>query len=147
VSGLAILQYVSSRPPYLEELVKASLTEGHGLVRTTLNDWAVGANRFDQPGEAFFLALLDDEIVGICELNIDPYSDDMKLGRIRHLYVFPAHRRQRIGLRLVQACLAVAGDGFERGRLRTSDPVAARFYESIGFEVSDEEYATHSMML
>jgi GNAT superfamily N-acetyltransferase len=145
VSGLQILQYVSDRPPDLEELPTASLQEGNSLVHTTLDDWEDGANRFDQPGEAFLLAMLDDAIVGICGLNIDPYSDDPKLSRIRHLYVLPDHRRQHVGRRLVEACLARAEDVFDRVRLRTFDSVAAQFYESIGFEEYDEEHATHSI--
>lgn len=145
MSGLDVLQYVSDRPPDLHELLTASLAEGHGLVQTALNDWTTGTNRFDQSGEAFFLAMLDDAIVGICGLNIDPYSNDPKLGRIRHLYVLPAHRRRHFGLRLLEACLARAEDVFDRVRLRTFELVAARFYESIGFEVSEEQYATHSI--
>lgn len=144
---VSIRRHTEDSPPDLGALLEPSLEEGFGLVHRTLSDWAAGANRFDRAGEALFLAECDSAMVGMCGLNIDPFTDEPGLGRIRHLYVLPAYRRLQVGRRLVAACI-VAGRGvFDRLRLRTFDAGAARFYESIGFFRVEEEFATHTLSL
>lgn len=145
MEGSRILRYSGVRPPGLDELLEASLAERHGLVQRTLEDWELGVNRFDRPGEAFFLATVDVATVGMCGLNVDPYLDEPNVGRLRHLYVLPIFRRRRIGRRLVKACMVEAAGVFDRVRLRTFDPDAVYFYESFGFATTDEESATHTL--
>lgn len=147
MEGIRIARYSDIHPPELGGLLDASLAERHGLVRRTLEDWTDGINQFDQPGEAFFLASLDMTTVGMCGLNVDPFIDDPKVGRVRHLYVLPEFRRQNIGRRLVEACLAEAEGVFERVRLRTFDPAAVHFYEAFGFTATNEDAATHTLNL
>lgn len=142
-----IVRYSGHHPADLVELLEASLAERHSLVKRAIDDWMDGVNRFDRPGEALFVATTQAGTVGMCGLNIDPYEDDSSLGRIRHLYVLPEFRRQRIGQRLVDRCLLEAEGVFQRVRVRTFDPVAASFYEAIGFEVVEAEYATHAIDL
>jgi N-acetylglutamate synthase-like GNAT family acetyltransferase len=81
----------------------------------------------------------------MCGLNVDPYVDDSTVGRLRHLYVHPDHRRRGVAAALVDRCLVDAGETFARVRLRTSSPVADAFYRSIGFEAIDDEDATHAV--
>ena len=93
-----------------------------------------GANRFDQPGEAFFAAEIDGHVVGVCGLNVDGYTTEPRTGRVRHLYVLLDHRRRRIGTRLVHEVIAAARGNFNRLRLRTENPHAAAFYAHLAFE-------------
>jgi len=72
-------------------------------------------------------------IVGVCGLNRDPYVDDPSIGRVRHLYVSPSHRRQGIGRALVRTVMDAASDRFRMLRLRTT-PVAGSFYGALGFQ-------------
>lgn len=145
MEGLRVFQFSGVEQPELDGLLEASLAERHDLVRRTLEDWEQGVNRFDGPGEVFFLATFDGATVGMCGLNVDPFVDDPKVGRIRHLYVLPEFRREHIGRRLVEACLAEADGVFERIRLRTFDASAISFYEALGFATTDEETATHTI--
>lgn len=147
MSGVSIRRHSEDSPPDLGVLVEASLEEGFGMVRRTLADWSEGANRFDRPGEAFFVAEYGRATVGLCGLNVDPFTTEPDVGRIRHLYVLPDYRRLQVGRRLVSACIAAGRGVFRRLRLRATDAGAARFYESIGFVRSAEESASHSMSL
>lgn len=147
VGKWSIVAYAGSEPPDLTALLSPSLDERHGLVLRTLDEWADGTNRFDEPGEVFYVASIAENTVGICGLNIDPFIDEPKVGRIRHLYVHPDFRRREIGRSLVNACLSDAGRSFDRVRLRTFEPVAAGFFESIGFLRTREPAATHSLEL
>jgi GNAT superfamily N-acetyltransferase len=133
-----------SSPGPLDELVAESERAGLRLVRRLESDWHSGANRFDQPGEALFGALVSGRLVGVCGLNIDPHSAAPRVGRVRHLYVLAAERRQGLGTRLVQEVVATARGSFDRLHLRTNDPLAARFYERLGLERCETEpSATH----
>lgn len=147
VEDWSIISYKGEEPPDLTALLGPSLDEQHGLVRRTINEGADGTNRFNKPGEVFYVASVEDETVGMCGLNIDPFVDDGRIGRIRHLYVHPEYRRRQIGRSLVDACLRCAAESFIRVRLRTFRPVAASFYESIGFAQVHEPAATHSLKL
>ena len=131
----------------LGRLLAAASADRHRFVARTLTEWRTGANRFDQPGEGFFLAHEGGEIVGMCGLNIDPYANNPAVGRIRHLYVLPLTRRSGVGTLLVAECLDLAAGVFDRVRLRTFEPTAAAFYTTIGFQESAEEYATHEIAL
>lgn len=54
---------------------------------------------------------------------------------------------ERSGRNLVNAYLRNAAGSFIRVRLRKFQPVAVRFYESIGFVQTDEPSATHTLKL
>ena len=133
--------------PELEQLVDTAIAEGHTFVRKTEDEWLSGDNRFDQPGEGFFVARANGAIVGICGLNIDPFARDPSVGRLRHLYVHPDRRGEGVGRRLVDACLALAHGSFDRVRVRTFDPEAAAFYLSVGLVRLSEADATHGIAL
>jgi ribosomal protein S18 acetylase RimI-like enzyme len=124
-------------------------SESHGLcfVRRLVDEWTSGVNRFEQPGEALFVARRLGAVVGVCGLNIDPYvprDNDQRVGRVRHLYVLSTHRRLGIGRRLVSEALTTARGSFDRLHLRTGSPAAAAFYERLGFRRSgDDPHHTH----
>lgn len=64
-------------------------------------EWKEGTNRFDQAGEILLLAIQNQQVVGVCGLNRDPYTDNDRVGRVRRLYVSVDSRRRGIGRLLV----------------------------------------------
>jgi GNAT superfamily N-acetyltransferase len=127
----------------LGALLAESEQAGSRLVRRLVEEWASGANRFDRPGEVLFAVRVDGRLVGVCGLNVDPYSTEPRLGRVRHLYVLSAHRRRGIGRQLVAEVIAAARGRFDHLRLSTRNPVAARFYERLGFRSAEAAHCTH----
>ena len=123
-------------PSGLDVLLAESEQAGTRLVRRLVEEWATGANRFDRPGEALFTAQVEGRLVGVCGLNIDPYTAEQGVGRVRHLYVLSVHRRLGVGRQLIEAVLDAARGRFHSLRLRTANPVAARLYQSLGFRPS-----------
>ena len=98
-----------------------------------MEEWASGANRFDQPGETLLVARQGGQIVGVCGLNVDPYAGAPRIGRVRHLYVRRSVRRLGVGRALLREVLRAARSPFDRLRLRTESPAAAALYEALGF--------------
>ena len=128
-------------------VTEADATGFHALSRL-LSEWQSGLNRFDQQGEALFIATDDRRVVGVCGLNRDPYLNDPTVGRIRHLYVAVDHRWRGIGTQLVSAVMSSARGHFARLRLRTDSPEADRFYRSLGFKpVTGEPACSHQLVL
>jgi GNAT superfamily N-acetyltransferase len=128
------------------------VTESEGfqlrLVRRLVDEWIAGANRFDRPGEAFFAAAINGRVIGVCGLNVDAYTTEPRIGRVRHLYVLLEHRRRGIGTRLVHEVIAAARGTFDRLRLRTNNLQAAAFYEELGFQpTSGDPDCTHVLQL
>ena len=136
------------RPERIDPLVAESEQAGLGFVRRLAEEFASGRNRFDRPGETLFGATLRGRMVGVCGLNIDPYTSAAKVGRVRHLYVLIDHRHLGVGRQLVGEIIRVARESFETLRLRTSNPAAARLYEGMGFRRCDPaDDCTHVMEL
>jgi len=132
----------------LAALIAESEQQGLRFVRRLADEWASGANRFDRPGEALFVARSAGDVVGVCGLNVDPYATAPDVGRVRHLYVLRVHRHRGIGQQLVTAIVQAARGRFERLRLRTQNPEAARLYERLGFRAAvDATDCTHVMEL
>ena len=132
----------------LAALVAESEAQGLRFVRRLAEEWVSGANRFDQPGEALFVARDDGRVVGVGGLNVDPYTAEPTVGRVRHLYVLTAYRRLGIGGRIVEEIVETARGRFERLRLSTSNPEAARLYERLGFHPrANVAHCTHAMEL
>src|SRR5438128_1327228 len=85
---------------------------------------------------------------GACGLNVDPYTAEGRVGRVRHLYVLEAYRRHGVGRQLVAEVIGAARGSFDRLRLRTANPEAARLYESLGFApCAGEADCTHALDL
>lgn len=133
----------------LESLVEESEAEGIFPLGRLVREWGTGENRFDQPGETLFAAVDEDSrLLGVCGLNRDPYLDDPDVGRVRHLYVARAGRGRGVGGRLVRTVIEAARGRFTRLRLRTDCSIAARFYQSLGFErLANDPTATHALRL
>ncbi len=141
------LGYFTSLDEDFNELLEESLKEGHQFLQRFKDQWEIGENRFDRDGEMHIVAVEGMRPVGICGLNIDPYLNDSKIGRVRHLYVHPDFRGLTIGSILVNEVIDCAKDSFNILRLRTKDDGAAKFYLKLGFETSNEENETHRLIL
>lgn len=132
----------------LTEMLKESTENGFRAIQRLVQEWVSGENRFERLGEALFLAQQDNQLVGICGLNIDPYSMTAATGRVRRLYVMRDYRRRGIGRALLRQLIAEACLSFDWLHLRTSDAVADHLYRSIGFTPHfDCEYFTHALEL
>jgi GNAT superfamily N-acetyltransferase len=129
-------------------LLAESEQAGLGLLRRLADEWASGANRFDRPGEALFAARIGRELVAVGGLNVDPYTEAPRVGRVRHLYVLSPWRRAGIGGRLVTEIIEAARGPFDRLRLSTTNPEAARLYERQGFVPrADVPHCSHVLEL
>ncbi|MBE9178483.1 GNAT family N-acetyltransferase [Oculatella sp. LEGE 06141] len=129
------------------EILAESKMAGFRAIERLVTDWETGINRFDRPGEALFIARQGDRILGVCGLNRDPYIDSSQIGRVRRLYVMQDSRRQGIGQILVYQVIEVAKFSFNRLHVRTTNPIAAQFYQSLGFMLCHDESATHTLNL
>jgi len=130
----------------LQELRVESSREGFRFMERLCDEWVSGANRFNDSGEALFLALVGHQVVGVCGLNRDPYASTPNIGRVRRLYVLREHRRGGVGRALLNAVILHACNHFKILRLRTD--AATEFYAANGFrpDASDPE-ATHVLDL
>lgn len=107
-------------------------------------EWNEGTNRFDQAGEILLLAIQNQQVVGVCGLNRDPYTDDDRVGRVRRLYVSVDSRRRGIGRLLVTEIQNHCQGVFDQLRLRTDTPEADAFYRCLGFRrVKGDPECTH----
>lgn len=126
-------------------LLQESLSEGHAMLRRLEENWRNGTSTFSRPGETLLCALHGSTLAGICGRNVDPYAQDEKAGRVRHLYVRRDHRGRGVGRLLVQAVILDAGRHF--GHLNVRAPHEAfRFYERLGFRrVENDPTVTHRL--
>jgi GNAT superfamily N-acetyltransferase len=127
-------------------LVEASRIEGYWMLTRLLEGWRDGTGRFSRHGEALLAAYCDGKLAGVCGLGIDPYVEQRREGRVRHLYVTEAHRRQGVGRLLVKALIDEARLHFPVLNVRATEN-AFEFYEKLGFHrVEGEEFMTHRKM-
>ena len=115
------------------------------MLRRLEENWERGENRFNAPGEKLLGAFLNGKLVGICGLNRDPFSQQPRAGRIRHLYISESCRGLGIGKQLLAVVMADASVWFDF--LNTHAPQTAwTFYQRAGFTlVVDEPRVTHRL--
>lgn len=93
------IQPIAHLPPQIADLENAALAEGFRFLTRLISEWHSGANRFDAPGECLMAAYLNERLVGIGGLSVDPYAE-AGVGRLRGVYVVPSSRGQNVGQRL-----------------------------------------------
>jgi GNAT superfamily N-acetyltransferase len=131
-----------------DALLTESEQAGLRLVRRLADEWASGVNRFDRPGEVLLGARVGRELVAVGGLNVDPYTREARVGRVRHVYVGAAYRHLGVGRELVAAIVAAARGRFDTLRLSTANPDAARLYERLGFRPrAGDPHCTHVLAL
>jgi N-acetylglutamate synthase-like GNAT family acetyltransferase len=130
-----------SLPAALAPLEREASAEGFGMLTRLRTEWEYGINRFDREGEILLAIFRADGVLGIGGLNRDPYVDDPRVGRLRHLYVTKSERRAGIGKILVERILGHSTAHFDSVRLWTDR--AGSFYERLGFERVNAPKVTH----
>jgi GNAT superfamily N-acetyltransferase len=123
-------------------LAEAEAGDGPFLLRLR-DDWLSGALRFEDPDELLLGAFRGGRLVGVGGISRDPYAPQPGLGRVRHVYVLRACRGQGIARMLMERLLSHALGRFDRLRLSTRRPEAARLYENLGFGALAGEKQTH----
>ncbi|WP_152392864.1 GNAT family N-acetyltransferase [Paenibacillus guangzhouensis] len=96
----------------LNSLLDDSISEGYNMVQKLQDEYTDGSNKFNRFGESLFVAIIDEEVIGIGGLNIDPYLDLIDVGRVRHLYVLPRHRGSGVGKKLLGMIIEEAKEVF-----------------------------------
>jgi GNAT superfamily N-acetyltransferase len=134
MTDIAIVRIDELSPHRIAELVAESEQAGFRFVRRLVEEWRSGSNRFARPGEALFVAMSGERVVGVCGLNVDPYVTSGSVGRVRRLYMLSAFRRRGVGRRLVREVIAASRSSFQSLRLRTETAEASRLYTALGFQ-------------
>lgn len=123
----------------LEMLVNASLDEEYNFLKKL----QVGINNRTNPFEGDNELLLcvknsDGEVIAVGGIQVDPYEQDSRIGRLRHLYVHPDYRRHKFGKNILESLLVFAKNHFDEVRPKTPyegyDNIASKFYEANGFK-------------
>lgn len=143
------IQFANLTPnsPGFVELRSQSVAEGFNMLRRLEENWLSRQNRFDSPGEKLIGAYADSLIVGVCGLNIDPFTPEAGAGRLRHFYVDTGWRNRRVGSGLLSEIIKDAGHWFDV--INTNAPLSAfTFYERAGFvALSGMDKVTHQLCL
>ncbi len=142
-----IKQITEANYTCLSSLLKDRTAADFPFVVSAIDEWFSGKNRFNRKGELLLGLFAGDNCVGICGLNIDPYADDLHLGRVRHLFVCEAYRRQGFGKLLLTRIIEHASENFYRIRLYTDSEPASCLYENMGFIKSSHYKESHNMDL
>jgi GNAT superfamily N-acetyltransferase len=130
----------------ITQLLNQSQEEGFRHIVRLVNDYLSGTNRFNKPGEALFIAFDEEVTVGICGLNLDPFTNG-HVGRVRRLYVLPEYRNHGIGRRLIEEIIGKANDIYDQLVLKTDSEKASKFYKSLGFKEVNNSNSTHILNL
>jgi GNAT superfamily N-acetyltransferase len=105
-------------------------------------------NTFSENGAVLLGVYAGDQLVGIGGVHPDPYLGKAAIGRIRHVYVLPSHRRGGVGAELVRALIERSSDTFKTFTLRTMTEHGRAFYVAIGFTESPRiDHATHWLVV
>ncbi|WP_102275334.1 GNAT family N-acetyltransferase [Cytobacillus massiliigabonensis] len=129
----------------LAELVDESNCEGFRFLNRLIHDYMNGTNTFNKFGEALYGVFnKKNKIVAIGGLNIDPFSAEELIGRLRRFYVCKEYRRNGIGSMLLTKIIIEANHYFKVLVLHTDTIQGDRFYTAHGF-IKDNYYpnSTH----
>lgn len=129
----------------LNKLVNESKEEGFCFLTRLVNDYKNGTNTFNKFGEALYGVFTGRGVlVAIGGLNIDPFSSEQIIGRIRRFYVCKEYRRSGIGSMLLTKIIENAKNYFHVLVLYTDTNQGDQFYRSYGFiKGNDYSNSTH----
>ncbi|MBM7601530.1 GNAT superfamily N-acetyltransferase [Virgibacillus halotolerans] len=133
----------------LTDLVKESKENGFQFLERLVNDYENGTNNFNKPGESLYGVFnKEDQLIAIGGLNIDPYSGEQQIGRLRRFYISRDYRRKGFGKLLLNKIIYDAKNHYKVLVLHTDTEQANKFYTSLGF--SEEKLypnSTHHLKL
>lgn len=130
-------------------LVKESKEEGFRFLERLVHDYRNSTNRFNNPGEALYGVFTKEGIlIAIGGLNIDPFSNELAIGRLRRFYVSKDYRRKGLGGFLLKKINCNAKNYFHILVLHTDTEQADQFYRSFGFSKENKyPQSTHWLNL
>jgi GNAT superfamily N-acetyltransferase len=140
--GIDIVEIGASLPEGFDCLRAEAKREEHEFLDRMQAGFGMGSEAYEGAGEGAFVAYCDSRLAGTASIAFDPFLGDPRVGRIRHVFVSVAARRQGVAAALVSSCLE-RGHDFALIRLRTGNPDAARLYERLGFVPAALADATH----
>jgi len=127
------------------ELHGESRKEGYNLIDKLIDGFRSDENKFNRRGECLIVCEIDNKIVGICGLNIDPLNS--KRGRIRRLYVLSPYRNRGVGKKLVKELITYSNKHFESISANMGNLKISKFYEGLGFKrYTKEDGITHLLI-
>jgi GNAT superfamily N-acetyltransferase len=133
--------------PAIRELASLGEAEGFRFVRRFADQLEAGTVQLDSRDEFFFAVFDCLTLLAVGGVTRDPYVDDPRAGRLRHVFVRKEWRGTGIGRRLVTELEVRAADRYTYLRLRTDSVRAAEFYEHLGYMPTAEATATHERSL
>ena len=68
------VQRITHLPRQILALEKEAVGEGFRFLTRLINEWHSGANRFDAPCECLMAVYLNQQLIGIGGLSVDPLS-------------------------------------------------------------------------
>lgn len=143
--SVQLVRIVDDLPVGFDALAVAADAEGHGNMRRLANDWASGAQRFDQAGEALLAAFMDGELAGVGGVTQEPEAGDEPALRMRRLYVAPRFRRQGVAAAIASTLLQESLAQAALITVHAGGDLAARFWESQGFRPCSERPWSHEL--
>ncbi|WP_144512955.1 GNAT family N-acetyltransferase [Bacillus sp. FJAT-22090] len=130
-------------------LVKESKEDGFRFLDRLVDEYRDGINTFHKPGETLYgVYNIEGLLVAIGGLNINPFTENQKIGRLRRVYVASAYRRKGVEALLLNEIISNARRHFDVLVLYTDTESADSFYTSLGFS-KEAKYkkSTHYLYL
>lgn len=144
--GVALRPFTPDLPGF-EELTALSMKEEHRMLLRLAENWANASNWFAKTGELINGAFDGKRLIGVGGRNVDPYHDDDRTARVRHVYVHPHYRRRGVGRLLMAPIMADPDARFDVINCRAPSE-AFTFYETLGFApVLGDDLVTHRLNL
>lgn len=141
---LQLVRIMDELPEALAAVRAAAHAEGYRHIERLYADWASGTERFDKPGEALFMAVLEGDAAGVGGITREPTDPTGDVLRARRLYVAPPHRGAGIARAIVGALVQ---EGFANaGRVTVhAGPEADAFWDAMGFARIDHPQLSHEL--
>jgi GNAT superfamily N-acetyltransferase len=119
----------------LFHILEESKKDGFRFLERLVNEYESGKNTFNKQGESLLGVYTEQGVlIAVGGLNIDPFLDNQKAGRLRRFYVAKEYRRSGVGTLLLKEIISNAKNYFEILVLQTDTEQAAKFYSTFGFK-------------
>ncbi|MBY5542789.1 GNAT family N-acetyltransferase [Rhizobium leguminosarum] len=132
-------------PQEIADLESEARREGHRHIARLVDEWSAGDIKFEHHGERLFGAYVDDALVGIGGMTVDPAMSGAL--RMRRFYIRPAMRGRGIGRMLALALLDHARSFCTVVTVHAGNDAAAKFWESLWFQPYGRDGYTHLLAL
>ncbi|WP_080846286.1 GNAT family N-acetyltransferase [Cytobacillus gottheilii] len=133
----------------IDPLLEESKEEGFHFLERLKLDYIQGTNTFNKPGEWLYGVFNEkEELIAIAGLNIDPFTNDKTIGRLRRFYVSRDVRRKGVGGFMLKEIITAAKSYYSILVLYTDTTQAGAFYLKFGF-ICENKYpnSTHFLKL